>query len=77
MVIVRFRSFIRRRPCHQFALGGGDLVERPARARRDIERIGKAERQPLGAGPGAVPGDAQQPDALAQAVLDGYRAAGS
>ena len=30
----------------------GHLVQRPARARRDVERIGQAERQPLGAGPG-------------------------
>jgi hypothetical protein len=28
------------------------LFERPARARREIERIGQPERQPLGAGPG-------------------------
>ena len=28
------------------------LIERPAGARREIERIGQAERQPLGAGPG-------------------------
>ena len=30
----------------------GHLVERPARARRGVERVGEAERQPLGAGPG-------------------------
>ena len=30
----------------------GHLFERPARPRRDRQRIGEAERQPLGAGPG-------------------------
>ena len=30
----------------------GDLFQRPARARREVERIGQAQRQPLGAGPG-------------------------
>ena len=30
----------------------GDLFERPARTGREVERIGQAQRQPLGAGPG-------------------------
>src|SRR5262249_49906394 len=45
------RLFIRRRAPSR-ALGGGHLIERPARPRRYVKRIGETERQPLAAGPG-------------------------